>query len=143
MISCNGWPDSYQQQNALKPHCMNTITYWDAWHLITGRMLSCMMRRRKRYHELSSHRVKVGVYKPSKMTIKRWHCSGNEKNKLEQQSTVNIQNTEEDLKILLRILSIKTLSNLLLLSTYVISHNILGHRLTQSQYAHQKNIEHF
>jgi len=26
MISCDGWPDSYQEHNALKPHCMNTIT---------------------------------------------------------------------------------------------------------------------
>jgi hypothetical protein len=42
------------------------------------------------------------------MTIKRWHCSCNEKNKLKQQSTVNNQNTKDDLKILLRILSITT-----------------------------------
>ena len=48
------------------------------------------------------------MYKPSKATIKRWHCSSNEKNKLKQQSAVNIQNTEDDLKILLRILSINT-----------------------------------
>jgi len=27
MISCDGWPDSYQECNALKPHCMNKITY--------------------------------------------------------------------------------------------------------------------
>jgi hypothetical protein len=40
--------------------------------------------------------------------MKRWHCSGNEKNKLKQESTVNNQNTEDDLKILLTILSIFT-----------------------------------
>jgi len=26
MISCDGWPDSYQERNALKTHCMNTTT---------------------------------------------------------------------------------------------------------------------
>jgi len=41
------------------------------------------------------------------MTIKRWHCSSNEKIKLKQQSIVNIQNTGDDLKILLRILFYK------------------------------------
>jgi len=46
------------------------------------------------------------VYKPSKTTTKRSHCSDNELNKLKQQSTVNSQNTADDLKILLRILSI-------------------------------------
>jgi len=40
------------------------------------------------------------------MTIKRWHCSGNSKNNLKQQFTVNNQNTKDYLKILLRILSI-------------------------------------
>jgi len=80
---------------------MNTITYWDVWHFITG----CLAQLRLRYHELCSHSVEVSVYKPLKTTIKRWHCSGNEKNKLKQQSTVNIQNTEDNLKILLRILS--------------------------------------
>jgi len=51
--------------------------------------------------------VEVRVYKPLKKTNKKWHCSGNEKIKLKQQSTVNIQNTEDDPKILLRILYIK------------------------------------
>ena len=32
MISCDGWPDSYQEGNAWKPHCMNTMTNWDAWY---------------------------------------------------------------------------------------------------------------
>jgi len=38
------------------------------------------------------------VYKPSKATIIRWHCSGNEKNKLKQQSAVKNQNIEDDLQ---------------------------------------------
>jgi hypothetical protein len=58
-----------------------------------------------------SYSVEVWAYKPLKTVIKRWHCSGNEKNKLKQQSTVNNQNTEDDLKILLRILSIKHFHN--------------------------------
>jgi len=37
VISCDRWPDSYQERNALKPHCMNTITNWDAWQVIPGR----------------------------------------------------------------------------------------------------------
>jgi len=43
------------------------------------------------------------------MTIQRSHCSGNEKNKLKQQCAVNMQNTKENLKILFRILLLKTL----------------------------------
>jgi hypothetical protein len=55
-----------------------------------------------------SHSVEVQVYKPLKMTINRWHCSSNEKNQLKRHSTVNNQNTEDDLKILLRMPSITT-----------------------------------
>jgi len=85
------------------------------------------------------------VYKPSKTTIKRWRCSGTEKNKLKQQSTVNIQNTEDDLKILLRILSIKILSKFLLLSSLILvtTHHMPGHRLTHSEYALQQVVEQF
>jgi hypothetical protein len=46
-------------------------------------------------------------------TWKRWHWSGNKKNKLKQQPTVNNQNTKDNLKILLRILSITNISSLL------------------------------
>jgi hypothetical protein len=45
------------------------------------------------------------VCKPSKTTIKRWHCFGDEKESKKQQSKVNNQNTKDDLKIFLRILS--------------------------------------
>jgi hypothetical protein len=48
------------------------------------------------------------VYKPSKATIKRWRCLGTEKKGAQAESTVNNQKTEDDLKILLRILSIIT-----------------------------------
>jgi len=27
MVSCDGWPDSDQERNASKLHCMNRITY--------------------------------------------------------------------------------------------------------------------
>jgi len=53
-----------------------------------------------------SHIIEVWEYNPLKMSIKRWHCSGNEKNKLKQQSTFKSQNTEDDFEILLKILSI-------------------------------------
>ena len=56
------------------------------------------------------------MYKPLKLTIKRWHCSSNEQNTLQQQSTVNNQNTEDDLLILLRILSITNFTITSLLS---------------------------
>jgi hypothetical protein len=46
------------------------------------------------------------VYKLSKTTIKRQHDSDNEKNMQKQQSTVNNQNTEDNLNIVLRILSV-------------------------------------
>jgi len=55
-----------------------------------------------RCHEQCKHSFKDWVYKPSKMTIKRWHCSGNGKNKLKQQSAVDNQNTQDYLKIFLR-----------------------------------------
>jgi hypothetical protein len=55
--------------------------------------------------------MEVWAYKPSKTTIKRWHRSGHEKKKLKQQSTVNNQNTEDNLKIFLRILYITNLNH--------------------------------
>jgi len=82
-----------------------------------------MLRPRLRYHERYGHSVEVWVYKPSKTTIKRWLCSGNEKNKLKQQSGVNIQNTEDDLNILLRILLHKnfiTIAQLISLRDYAL-----------------------
>jgi len=77
------------------------------------------------------------------MPIKRWHCSGNEKDKLKQQSAVNIQNTEDDLKILLKSLSINHFQKLLPTSIHKISVYMPGYRLIQSQYAHQKNVQYF
>jgi len=50
------------------------------------------------------------------MTIMRLRCSGNEQNMLKKQSTVNIQNTEDDHEIFVSILSIfnfKTILSLL------------------------------
>jgi len=41
MMSCDGWPDSYQERNALKRHCMNTMTHWEASRVINGRMQTC------------------------------------------------------------------------------------------------------
>jgi hypothetical protein len=55
-----------------------------------------------------THSIEVRVYKPLKTTIMRWHCSGNEKNKFKQQSTVHNQNTDDVLKLPLRILSMTT-----------------------------------
>jgi hypothetical protein len=113
----NGWPDSIGSAKALIPHCRIRICY--QW----------------------SHSFEVWVYKPSKKTIKRWHCSGNEKNKLKPQSTVNNQNTEDDFKILLRIISI--LSPLLSSYIYVIRQSMSGRHLTHSEYALQKVVESF
>ena len=39
MIWCGGWPDSYQERNALKPHGMNTITLRNSWQLSVWRKL--------------------------------------------------------------------------------------------------------
>jgi len=36
MISCDGWPDSHLEPNALKPHCMNTIIYGKLGMISTG-----------------------------------------------------------------------------------------------------------
>ena len=57
----------------------------------------------------------------------------------------NIQNTEDDLKILLRILSIITYSifHLKTLSTLVTTHCMPGHRYTQSEYALHQIVESF
>jgi hypothetical protein len=74
---------------------------------------------RSTYYYHLSHSVEVWVYKPSKTTLKRWHCTSNEKNNLvTQQSTVNNQNTEDNLRILLRILSITKSSK----STTIVHH---------------------
>jgi hypothetical protein len=62
--------------------------------------------------------------------------------KLKQQSTVNNQNTEDDLKILLRILSI-TLQTLLPSYIYMIRQYMSGRHLTQSEYALQRIVELF
>jgi len=77
-----------------------------------------------------------------KTTLKRSHCSGNEKNELKQEPAGYNQNTEDDLKILLRILYIQT-SQLLLYFIPMTSLYMAGLRLTPSQYAHQKNVETF
>jgi hypothetical protein len=60
----------------------------------------------------------------------------------QQQSTVNSQNTEDDLKILLRMLSIYYQS---LIPSYIFVTKRLmsGQRLTQSEYALQRVIELF
>ena len=76
------------------------------------------------------------------MTIKRWHCSGNEKNKPKQQSTVNKQNSKDDLKILLKILSslVKTFRPL---SIFVTRQHMSGQHLTQSEFTLQQVVELF
>ena len=80
LISCDRWPASYQACIAFKFHWMNTITYWDAWHLSMKRMGKWHDATAISYQEQYSHSFEVWVYKPWKMTIKRPHCSGNEKN---------------------------------------------------------------
>ena len=66
-----------------------------------------------RYQEHYSHRVKLWVVKPSETTIKRQYCPGNEK-KLKQWTAVKQQNTADNLKLLLWILSIELYQHLLL-----------------------------
>jgi hypothetical protein len=73
-------------------------------------------------------------------TIKRWHCSGSERD-LRGQPTVNNQSTEDDLKILLRILSIT--SQLLPSYTFVTRQFMSGRHLTQSEYALTQIVELF
>jgi hypothetical protein len=62
-------------------------------------------------------------------------------NQLKQQSTVNNQNTKDDLKILLRILSIKTLLQFRpLLYIFMIRQLISGQPLSQYEYALQQSV---
>jgi len=58
---------------------------------------------------------------------------------------VNIQNTEEDLKILLRILSILLYSKILPKNYYLLvtTHYMPGHNYTQSQFALHQVVESF
>jgi len=91
MISCIRWPDSYQVHNALKPHCMHTFSYRDMLQLSPGAWGNGKTRPQSREHKQWSHTVEIWVYKHSKMTIIRWHCSANESRKLKQQYTVDIQ----------------------------------------------------
>jgi len=91
MISCDGWPDFHQERNAMNWHCMNTITHWDAWQLSLGSCRHCMMRPWYPYDERWRHSVELWAYKPSEMTIRRSHYSGNEKNKLRPEYAVNSQ----------------------------------------------------
>jgi len=83
------------------------------------------------------------VYRLSLTTIKRSHCSSNKKNKLKLQSAVNNQNTEDDLKILLWIPLLKTVSQLLLYFIPMTNNGIPGNRLRQSEYDLQKKVESF
>ena len=62
---------------------------------------------------------------------------------MREKTTVNNQNTEDDLKILLRILSIINLLPLLPSYTFVIRQHMSGRRLTQSEYALQQVVEPF
>jgi len=36
LISCDGWADSYQERNALKPHCRGAITKACCGELLLG-----------------------------------------------------------------------------------------------------------
>jgi len=71
---------------------------------------------------------------------KRWYCSGNEKD-FKQQSTVNNQNTEDDLTIVFRILSIKNVLQFhLLLYTFVTRWHLSGQPLSKYEYALQQSV---
>jgi len=133
LTSCDGWPDSSQQCEALKPHCMNTITYWDPWHISPVACGYYTMCPQWGYEELYCHSVEVWVYKPSKSTINRSHCPSTEMNKLKQQSAVDNQNTKDDLKILLRILLSQKLSQWLPYYVLLIYHYMSQNRLTECE----------
>jgi hypothetical protein len=60
---------------------------------------------------------------------------------LKQQSKVNNKNTEDDLKMLLRILS--TVKKVLLNYPYMTGLHIPGHQLNQSEYALQRVVKSF
>jgi len=36
LISCDGWPDCYEERKAFKPYCMNTITWGCCGKLLPG-----------------------------------------------------------------------------------------------------------
>jgi len=105
---------------------------WTRWPMgIRGRLstVACFVAWRDHDNAIMkhcSHSVEVWVYRPSKTTMKRWYCSGNEKKNLRQQATLNIQNTEDDLTMLLRILSI---------ILFIISSTILIHPRDYAVYA--------
>jgi len=108
MISWYGWPDFYQEHNALKPHCMNRMTYWVVWQLLPGAADKAMMRPRSFYLEHCSHSVEVWAY----WTLED-NCEGTALlQQWERSSSSNLQSTirytEDDLKILSRILSTNT-----------------------------------
>jgi len=70
---------------------------------------------------------------------KRQYSCGNEKNKLKQQSTVNTETPKRSLKYYYEFYH--TLHSKLLHSSTSLNKDCMyGHRLTQSQYAMQKNI---
>jgi len=50
---------SHQELNALKPHCMNTITNWDEWHLAPGACGNGMTRPPQ---DIMSNTVTASMY---------------------------------------------------------------------------------
>lgn len=112
------------------------------WQLSLGMCGNRLTRLWECCQEVQSHRVKVCAYKPSKTTIKRLHWSGNEKASSSRNPPSTVRYTEDDLKLISRILSINP-SRLLCYYIFMTFLYISGLKLTQSQYAHQKKVESF
>ena len=141
-ISCDWWPDSHQEHNTLKPHCMNTITNCVAWRLSLCTCAISITWPRQHYDEEYCHGVEVWVYQPRELTTQRSHSSCNGKTTRKPRSADKIQNTKHDLKILLKHQS-TTPSPLLHYNITVTVPYMPGSRLTPSECTHRKKVESF
>jgi len=111
----------------------------DAWHIITGGD-----KKRGRDNAILSEVIiatRCGHTRPGTMATERQHCHGHEGIKLNQQSTVNTEAPKTILKYYEEFYSIKLSSKLLLYYTTVTLRFMPGHRLKQSEYTFQTNVE--
>ena len=114
VISCDGWSDSGQEHTALISHCMNTLSYCNSWQLSLGAYGNGMTWPWWCYDTQRRHSFGVWVYTHSKMTINTSCSSGNKKPTSNSYPLSQFRYTEDDLKILLRILFLKLDQNFFL-----------------------------
>jgi len=118
MISCGGWPDCYQEHSAFKPHCIYMepeggvgviVEYLEGCAHDNSIMSGVIIGPRS------------GNRRPRMLAIKRHRCCDDERSEATTAILSQQRSTEDDLKILLRILSTNfTIASLIHLRDYAL-----------------------